>query len=250
MDGFFAAAGVSPAVWLAASAAVALGVLTQRATGGAFGLVVAPLVALIAPQVMPGGVLLVGLPVTLMSTPRDLAAIAGRELAPAVAGRAAGALAAAGVVALAPNPGVVAVLVALAVLVGVGLSISGWRVAIGSGSLFGAGALSGLTGTLTSVGAPPMLLLYQHAPAARARATLNAFFSIGIALSLGALAYRGQLDAGHALFALSMIPGAVVGFALARPAMRRLEGRSIRPLVLGLAATAAVMILVRAAVGA
>ena len=237
--------GLGPAVWLMASLAAALGVLTQRATGGAFGMVVAPLVALIAPQALPGGVLLLSFCVTLLSTPRDLGAIVWREMIPASVGRALGALAAAGVVAMAPDPGAVAVLVALAVLVGVGLSLSGLRLAITTPSLVGAGAVSGLTGTLTSVGAPPMALLYQHAPPARTRATLNAFFTLGIAVSLAALALRGQLRASDLAFALSMAPGAALGFALARPAMRRLGGRSIRPLILGLASLASALILLR-----
>jgi uncharacterized membrane protein YfcA len=236
--------GLSPAVWALCSLAVVAGVLTQRATGGAFGMVVAPLIALIAPEKMPAGILLIGLPVTLLSMPR-LADVALGELGPALAGRAAGALLAAGVVALAPDPATVAVLVALAVLVGVGVSLSGLRLSITTASLIGAGALSGLTGTLTSVGAPPMALLYQHTPAARARATLNAFFIVGIALSLGALAWRGQVRAGDVAFALAMAPAMALGFALARPAMRRLGGRSARPLVLGLAAGASALILAR-----
>ncbi len=245
MTTFFAFAGVSPAIWLMAAAAVALGVLTQRATGGAFGMVVAPLVALIAPQMLPGGVLMLSFTVTLLSTPRDLGAIAWAELIPASGGRLAGAMAAAGVVALAPDPGAVAVLVALAVLAGVALSLSGLRVAITTPSLIGAGAISGLTGTLTSVGAPPMALLYQHAPPARTRATLNAFFVIGVGMSLAALAWRGQIGRDDIAFALSMAPAAALGFALARPAMRWLDGRSIRPLILGLATLTSALILLR-----
>jgi uncharacterized membrane protein YfcA len=236
---------VSPFAWAAASLAVVTGTLTQRATGGAFGMVVAPLIALVAPDRMPAGVLLIALAVTLLSTPRADGPVAWRELAPATAGRLLGALAAAGVVALAPDPGAVAVLVALSVLIGVAISLSGLRVALSPVSLAAAGGLSGLTGTLTSVGAPPMLLLYQHAGAA-ARPTLNAFFALGVAVSLAALALRGQVSAADAVFALSMAPAAAVGFALAFPAVRRLRGRSIRPLILGLATAASLAILLRA----
>jgi len=239
-------AGVEPLAWAAASMAVVAGVLTQRATGGAFGLVVAPLVALVAPVRMPAGVLLIGLAVTLLSTPRADGPVIWRELGLATAGRGLGALAAAGVVAMAPDPQAVATLVALSVLAGVALSLSGLRLAVSAPSLLGAGALSGLTGTLTSVGAPPMQLLYQHLPASRARPTLNAFFTFGIALSLAALWARGQIAAADAAFALSLAPAAALGFALSRPAMRALGGRSIRPLILGLASLASALILARA----
>lgn len=235
--------------WLACSAAVTLGVLTQRATGGAFGMVVAPLVALVAPAFMPAGVLLVSLVVTLLCTPLPLGTIVWRELWPMVFGRGAGAMVAAALVALAPDPGAVAVLVALAVLLGVGLSLSGLRIAMRPGTLAGAGALSGLTGTLTSVGAPPVLLLYQDVPAQRARPTLNAFFALGVALSLLALLLRGRIGPQDTGFALSMAPAAALGFALARAAMALLRGRSTRPAILGLATAASLLILWRWAPG-
>lgn len=231
--------------WALCSAIVTLGVLTQRATGGAFGMVVAPLVALVAPAFMPAGVLLVSLAVTLLCTPLPLGTIVWRQLAPMIAGRGVGAVLAAGLVALAPDPGAVAALVAVAVLLGVAMSVAGRRVAMGPGTLVGAGLLSGLTGTLTSVGAPPVLLLYQDVPPERARPTLNAFFLLGVALSLVALATRGRIGAGDAGFALSMAPAIALGFAVARPALALLRGRSIRPLVLGLAAAASVLILLR-----
>ena len=231
--------------WVLCSLTVTLGVLTQRATGGAFGMVVAPLVALVAPAFMPAGVLLVSLAVTFFCTPLPLGTIVWRELLPMVAGRGMGAIVAAVLVALAPDPGTVAVLVALAVLLGVGVSVAGKRVAMSPVSLAGAGALSGLTGTLTSVGAPPVLLLYQDVPATKARPTLNAFFMLGVALSLVALAWRGRVGAADAGFALAMAPAIMLGFAVARPVMGWLRGRSIRPLVLGLASLASVLILLR-----
>lgn len=237
------ALGLGP--WMLCTAIVALGVVTQRATGGAFGMMVAPLVALVAPSFMPAGVLLVSLVVTIFCTPLPLGTIVWRQLGPMVVGRGAGAMMAAGLVALAPDPAAVAVLVALSVLIGVAVSLAGKRVAMGTSSLVGAGLLSGLTGTLTSVGAPPILLLYQDIPPERARPTLNAFFLLGVVLSLAALWSRGRIAAGDVGFALVMLPAVALGFSVARPALALLRGRSIRPMVLGLASAASVLILVR-----
>lgn len=231
--------------WALCSASVTLGVLTQRATGGAFGMVVAPLVALAAPAFMPAGVLMVSVAVTLLCVRLPLGTIRLPELLPLVGGRGLGAVAAAGLVALAPDAGAVAVLVALSVLIGVGLSLSGLRVRMGLASLVGAGALSGLTGTLTSVGAPPVLLLYQDARPEAARPTLNAFFLLGTALSLGALALRDRVTMADLAFAVSMAPAMALGFALAPLLLNWLRGRSLRPIILGLATLASVMILVR-----
>jgi uncharacterized membrane protein YfcA len=162
-----------------------------------------------------------------------------------VLGRAAGAVVASWLVLLAPNPGAVAVLVALSVLAGIALSLSGIRAAITTSNLGVAGLISGLTGTLTSVGAPPILLLYQHRASAEARPTLNAFFLLGTAVSLAMLALGGRVGGGDIAFMLAMAPAIALGFMLAPVMLRWLDGRSLRPLILSLAVLASVMILVR-----
>jgi uncharacterized membrane protein YfcA len=234
-----------PAAWLACSIAMFAAVLTQRATGGAFGMVVAPFVALTAPAYMPGGVLIASLLVTVLCLRLPLGAIDWRELMPMLLGRGAGALGAAVLVVLAPDPAAVAVFVAVSVIAGVGLSLAGLRAALTPRNLLAAGALSGLTGTLTSVGAPPVMLLYQHRAAAEARPTLNAFFMLGVALSLAALALGGRLGWTDLSFVLAMLPALALGFALAPAMLRWLGTRSLRPLVLGLATFASVLILFR-----
>jgi uncharacterized membrane protein YfcA len=231
--------------WIACSLAVTTGVLTQRATGGAFGMMVAPLVALFAPAFMPAGVLLVSVVVTLLCTRLPLGTIKWRELTPMVIGRGAGAVVAAGLVMLAPDPGAVAVLVALSVLAGVALSLSGMRAAVTTPNLVAAGLLSGVTGTLTSVGAPPILMLYQHHAASEARPTLNAFFLLGVVLSLIVLAFGGRISAQDWSFSLAMMPATALGFALAPLLLRWLDGRSLRPVILSLASLASVLILLR-----
>jgi uncharacterized membrane protein YfcA len=234
-----------PFAWIACSLAMLAAVLTQRATGGAFGMVVAPFVALTAPAYMPGGVLLVSLLVTVLCTRLPLGAIAWRELLPMMLGRAVGAGGAAMLVTLATDPAAVATLVAVSIIVAVGLSLSGLRTTVSMPNLVAAGALSGLTGTLTSVGAPPVMLLYQYRPAAEVRPTLNAFFMLGVALSLAVLAFGGRVGRPDVLFAVSMLPAIALGFALAPAMLRRLGARSLRPLVLGLASVASVLILLR-----
>ena len=49
------------------------------------------------------------------------------------------------------------------ILLGVCLSLSGLRLPPIRGVLVGAGALSGVMGTVASIGGPPMALLYQDA---------------------------------------------------------------------------------------
>ena len=56
-----------------------------------------------------------------------------------------------------------------------------------------AGALSGLMGTISSIGGPPVALLYQNAGASRLRGTLAGFFLVGSVVSLLALALNYRL---------------------------------------------------------
>jgi uncharacterized membrane protein YfcA len=51
-------------------------------------------------------------------------------------------------------------------------------------SLFGAGILSGIMGTLAGVGEPPMELLYQHQKGPVVRGTLAGFLGVGAMISL------------------------------------------------------------------
>lgn len=236
-----------PATYLACLGVVALGATVQTVTGQAFGMMVAPLLTLAAPDRVPGAVLILGVAVTALSAGRDLSAVRWRELGPALGGRAAGsALASLALLAL-PGRAAIAVAIGLATLLAVALSVAGLRVAITRRSLLAAGTLSGFMAAFTSIGAPPMGLLYQRERGEAVRATLNLFFLIGMAFSLAALAPHGLLTGRDLAFALSLTPALALGFLIGRAAAGRLAGRSLRPAILTLATGAAVLILARAA---
>ena len=57
-----------------------------------------------------------------------------------------------------------------------------------------AGLLSGLAGTATSIGGPPVALLYQHRPPQQIRSTLAVVFTVGAAISLVGIWLGGHLD--------------------------------------------------------
>ena len=135
------------------------------------------------------------------------------------------------------------VLVAAAVLLGVGLSVIGARVAINHGSLFTAGLTAGVMGTLTAVGAPPMALLYQHEAARRSRAMQNLFFFWGMSVSLPALAWQGLLGADDAVFALMLAPAAVLGVLISIPLAKHTERATVRPIALGFSTVSALVLL-------
>lgn len=234
-----------PAVWAFASAAVLLGTILQRLAGQGFGMLAAPLVALVAPQMLPATLLFLGAVVGFSATAVDTSALDRRALLPAFVGRAAGAVLAALIAVRLHETGGIAIAVGLVVWLGVLLSLAGLRVAITPLSLVSAGTLAGIMGTLTAIGAPPMALLYQHQEARHAAAMQNAVFAFGMVVSVAALAWQGLVRAETLVFAASLLPGVALGLWLARPLAARVARRRIRPVALGLAATAATILLVR-----
>lgn len=234
---------ISAAAFAVAFVAVGVGAVVQRLCGQAFGMIASPLIAAIAPQHVPASVLILGFFIGMSAAVFDFSAVERSELPPGFAGRALGAVAAAMLAASLPGEGSIRILVACAVLLGVGLSLVGARVRIAPVSLFSAGLTAGVMGTLTAVGAPPMALLYQHEEARRSRAMQNVFFFWGMIVSLPALAWQGLLTLDDALFSLMLAPAAVLGILVSMPLARLTERRRIRPVALGFSAASALALL-------
>jgi hypothetical protein len=138
--------------------------------------------------------------------------------------------------------------VGVMVLVSVLLTARAVVVPVNRRSLGVAGFTSGITGTSTSIGGPPMAILLQHRPPRQIRCTLAVYFLLGASLSLVFLGIAGQLDKTSFVLAAAYLPCLVVGFALSRPLRRVLPARYVRPLVLAVCAASALVLLVRSIV--
>ena len=237
--------GLGIGVWLFCAVAVFAGAMLQRLAGQGFGMIAAPLVALVAPEFLPATLLLLGAVVGFGSVSVDFSAVARHELPAGFTGRALGAFIAAWIAASVAEPGVFAALVAGMVYLGIALSLLGVRVAIGTVSLFSAGVVAGIMGTLTAVGAPPMALLYQHEEQRRSAAMQNTFFAWGMVVSILALLVAGLVGWQHLVLAVSLVPVVLVALRVAQPLARRVAKAWIRPWALGLAGLAATVLLVR-----
>lgn len=234
-------AGLSVPVFLFCFAAITIATAVQRLSGQGYGLVAAPLVALVAPQLLPGGLLLLGVAAGLGAAGLDMRHIAMRELPPGFAGRALGAVLAAMVAASLPFEKI-ALIVALVVLLAVGLSLKGFALPIRRATLFGAGLVAGLMGTLTAIGAPPMALLYQRSAPQKSRAMQSTFFLFGMVVSIAALAWQGLIGAAHLRFAAVLLPAILLGIVISQPLARRFTREMVRPAAM-LFSTAAALIL-------
>jgi hypothetical protein len=230
--------------FLACAGAVLAGAFIQGTGGLGFAMFAAPVAALLRPELVPGPMLLLGGTVSLLAATREPASIDYRGAALALAGRIPGSIVAGLVIGLAPR-NVFAVAFALLVLLAVALSLAVPRVRATPLALSVAGFGSGLMGTITSVGAPPMGIVMQNEAPARVRATIGAFLTVGAVVSIAVLAWAGRFGLHEAaLGALLLLPMAL-GFRLSTAMVKRVNARVVRGLVLAVSAVSAVILLVQ-----
>ena len=235
-----------PDAWhYAAMAAVVFGAAVAQGVGGVgFAMFAAPVAAMFFPQLAPGPLLTLGGFISLLTALRERAAIDWPAVSYALAGRAVGTLIA--IYAMARfAPQALGVLFACMILAAVGLSVAGLRFSATPGRVSGAGVASGIMGTMTSVGAPPIAIVLQHAAPPRLRATLGMVLFLGSIFSLAMLALAKRYTGYHAGLALSLAPFLLVGFAVSNRLRTLLPPRAVRGVLLAACAMGAVGVLVK-----
>ena len=205
-------------------------------------MVSAPALALIDATFIPGPLLLVGVAVTLTVFLRERGAVDWKGMKWAIFGRVIGTIAG-GWAVVAFSKDAVIVLVAVLVLAGVLMTSIGWKIKTNRTTLSAAGLVSGVMGTLTSVGGPPMALVYQRETAQKLRATLAGFFLVGATFSLLTLAVSGGMSQHDFALGALMLPGYVIGMIANRWASRFLDKGYSRVAVLTFSALSSIVLL-------
>lgn len=234
-------------VLVALALALAAGALVQSTVGLGQGLLAAPVMALLAPELMPGSMLLLVLLLPLLTLGEGWRQVDVRGLAWAMPARVPGTVLGAWLVTR-WDAAALGLAIGVMVLLAVGLSGSGRGVRLGRGTLLGAGFLSGVAGTVASIGGPPLALLYQHRPLPVIRQTLAVYFLLGAALSLLALGVGGELRWHQVAVAAALTPAVLVGVLAARVSRRGLPQRLVRRVVLVVCAVSALVLIVRSLV--
>ncbi len=224
--------GVSVLGFSALCLVVLVGTVLQVSIGFGIGMIAAPVIALVDTSLVPVVNLVLACCVTTAVLVQDRAALDVRGAGWALAGRVPGVIAGALLVAFLPARSL-ALLVVATVVVGVAITAYGFRPRPTRRAVVVAGAMSGMMGTATSIGGPPMAMVWAQFAGPRLRSTMGAFFLVGSAMSLGALTVTGSVQLADLRYSLFLIPAAAAGFLLARPVGRRLDVRRTR-----LAATA------------
>ncbi|WP_326794206.1 sulfite exporter TauE/SafE family protein [Streptomyces sp. NBC_01808] len=228
--------------YLVIAVAVVIASCLQASIGFGMGMFAAPVVALVDPALIPGTLIMLAAMVTVLVTMAEREHIDLRGTGWALVGRVPGTVAGALLVAALPARGL-ALLLAGVVLFGVVLASFGWAPSPRRQNLVLAGSASGLLGTATSIGGPPMALVWQGKDGPMLRGTMSGFFLIGSVLSVGMLALTGSLGTDTVVMAALLTPGPLLGYALSRHVNRLLDKRRLRWSALVMSALGAVLLI-------
>ena len=235
---------MSPGEILTVVLTVLFGATLQGSVGFGMGLLASPILILIDPRFVPGPILLSTTVLTVLLVYRERTAIDFHGIQWAMVGRLVGTVLASTIL-LVVSADQLVLLSGVFILSAVGMSLSGVRFDPIRPVLVVAGMLSGLLGTIASVGGPPMALVYQHAAGARIRSTMSGFFLLGTILSLGALWYVGRFDVYEIQLTLVMLPSVLTGFVLSKWTAVYVDRGYVRPAVLSVAAGAGLLVIIR-----
>ncbi len=221
---------------------VTCGIMLQTWVGIGFGLLAAPLLYLINPAYVPGPLLILGFGLSLLVVLKEHNRLSWRRILPAIIARLPGAWAGAALLVAVPQY-VLSLLFASALLLAILITWRAVKLTTTPLSLAIGGFFSGLVGTATSVGGPPIALVYQETDRITARNELAAFFLLGTPLSILMLMLHGRIDLASLGLCIKMAPGLVLGFWLAQRLDGQINIASAKPLLLLISTASALMIL-------
>lgn len=227
-------------IWVAL--AVAGGAFIQGSTGMGFALVVAPVLGLIDPSLLPISLLILMLPLNAHIAWRERGAIDFGGTKWITVGRVGGTFLGLWVLVALPMH-------YLNLLIGVSTilaSLASWLAPAFSPNrraLVSTGVITGITETATGIGGPPLALVYQHVPVATLRASVALCFLIGELVSLVVLAASGKLASANLAPVLWMLPALGVGMLLSHWIHRSINTRFLRNFVILFAIVSGVVVL-------
>ena len=239
--------GLEPGAFALVALALLLGSLVQSVVGLGIGLIAAPVITLLEPQLMPGVLISLAFVLPCITLLHDHHDIDWHGLNWSLPSRVLGTAVGVWVVSHFTESQLgffIGTIVLLAVIVT-------WRavtVPINRTSLSVAGFIGGGTRAAPSIGGPPFALLYQHRPPTQIRTTMAVYFLVGAAISIVGLTISGDLERHQVAVAALLLPAVGVGALLGIPLRRVLPAHVVRPAVLAVSALSALVLVVRSLV--
>ena len=223
--------------------ATGIAAFIQGTVGIGFALIVAPVMGLFRPDLLPIALLILMLPLNAYVGLRERDAIDWKGVGWVSIGRLPGTFVGLGILVVMSANGLNQLIGAstiLAVLVALFAPVFKPR----RSACATVGLITGVTETATGVGGPPLALLYQHRPGPVLRSTIALCFLIGELVSLAILAIAGQFQPHQWLWALALLPALAVGSFTSRLMHHKLDARRLRLGVLSFAMISGIVLLI------
>ncbi|MEI6894486.1 MAG: sulfite exporter TauE/SafE family protein [Colwellia sp.] len=223
---------------------VLLGSLLQGLIGYGVGMFCAPLLFLISPTLVPAPLILISTVITVIMMVRDRGHLQFNQVSWAMSGGFVGIIVAGFVLNIASKEQFELVF-GLLILAAVFISILGFKPKVNKKTNTLAGFISGIMGTITAVGGPPMALLYQHGDINKIKAKLTAFFLFLNIVALITLAFIGELTLSMLIIVTLSLPGLFIGLYISTKAHHIVKPHLIRKWILALSAITSIIAIVR-----
>lgn len=220
------------------------GSLLQGLIGYGIGMFCAPLLFLISPTLVPAPLILLSTVITLIMVLRDRAHLQFDQVSWAMIGVFIGIIVAGFTLKVASKDQfelVFGVFILLAVLI----SILGFTPKVNKRTNIIAGFTSGLMGTITAVGGPPMALLYQHGDIKNIKANLTAFFLFANIIAIITLTFIGQITLNTLAIVGLSLPGMAIGFYISTKAHNIVNANTIRKWILALCSITSIIAIIK-----
>ncbi|WP_279130018.1 sulfite exporter TauE/SafE family protein [Photobacterium phosphoreum] len=190
------------------------GCFIQSTIGFGMGVLAAPFILLLEPRLMPSAIVFIGMFMSAIVWYQYRHALSLRFLIFAFLGRLPGTLVAAYVL-MVISTDQLEIMLGVTVLAAVILSLAKLRLAPTPINLFIGGFISGVTGTATGIGGPPIALLMQAEEPDHIRANLAAFFCLTNIISLVALHYSGRFTMADFSSIVWLLPAPIIASVIA-----------------------------------
>jgi len=227
-----------------AAGAVFLGSVLQGSLGFGLALVAAPILMFLNPEWVPGALFVSGWPFVALMTWRERKHLSLESELPPWVGLLVGLVI--GLLVLhVVEASRLALIVAGVILLAVGLSASGLRVALNSWSRLFGGVLAGFMGATASIPGPALALLHQEASPIQMRAVLAPYFFLGNTVALAGVWATGQLSSETVRMGLLLIPASLFGLIISNYTARWIKPGLLRPAVYLFSSGAALSLIAR-----
>lgn len=230
--------------WLICAVALFVGCTIQASVGFGMALIAAPIIVMVAPEWIPYIMAIMAMTVSISTAWDQRRDIEWRKMTSPLLTRIPGTIVGTWLLTI---MSVAFLQIAIAVMVLLTVFSSLWLKPFQSTntSLGIAGFLSGITGTTTSIGGPPMALVMQHSEGATTRANLSIFFVYSCIISIIGYEIAGLMTAATWAVGISLTPMALLGFWAGKHLQKYVDNR-FRPILLTICSLSAMIALFNA----